>query len=487
MSSKARKCLFACKQTDGGVDKKARKIMEREKQKQMILKENVWKVAWQLSWPAVIAMVLYGLNTVFDALFVGRFVGESALAGVSLAYPLTQVTLGLGSLVGAGAGSALSIALGKNDKDMQKKLLGNVNYLNVMVSVAFMIVGLIFSKQLVQMMGGAGEELVYGTNYFRITVFGTYFWVAGLAGNMIIRGEGKMKSAAVMMAIGLVVNVIANYILIVIFEMGVEGAAIGTNIGMAVYTLTSFVYFGKGKASFEARAFTFRRDKEIVASIMSMGIPSMISSVMSLLQAIVVLNAITNYGTMADVAFYGVVYRIFMFMLTPIFGLMRALQPAVGINYGAGKAERVVSSFKVFTAIATLLLLPFWIVMMSMPEAILHTMLPAREFLSSEIMNFRIFMMLLPILPIVFMGMTFFPAIDNGKIASVIGMARQLVFYLPVMLLMPKFFGIKWVYIGSFLIDAMIVLITILLVSKEFKKLRKNTAMTKEAIVASDD
>lgn len=448
--------------------------MNKEKQKKMILNDNMWSVTFKLAWPAVIAMVLYGLNTVFDAFFVGRYVGETALAGVSLAYPLTQITLGLGSLVGVGAGSALSIAIGEGDKDTQHKLLGNVNFLNIIVSIIFMILGIVFSTGLVRMMGGEGQELIYGANYFRITVYGTFFWVAGLAGNMIVRAEGKMKSAAVMMGIGLVVNIVANYILIVLLKMGVEGAAIGTNIGMIVYTFASLIYFSRKQVTFEARPFSLRRDKTITKSILSMGIPSMIMSVMSLLQAIVVLNAITRYGTTADVAFYGVAFRIFMFMLTPIFGLMRALQPVVGINYGAKNYERVIKGFKVFTVAATLLLLPFWVIMMIVPNLPLNLMLPDKVFLSGDLMNFRIFMALLPILPVIFMGMTFFPAINKGKVASIIGIARQLVFYVPVMLIMPRLFGISWVYIGAFLIDLVVVLWTWLLVNKEFRALKYN-------------
>ncbi len=96
-------------------------LNEKNKQKQMILSENLWTVMYRLSWPAIIAMVLYGLNSVFDAIFVGIFVGETALAGVSLAYPLSQITLGLGSLIGVGAGSALSIALGAKDQRPRKQ------------------------------------------------------------------------------------------------------------------------------------------------------------------------------------------------------------------------------------------------------------------------------------------------------------------------------------------------------------------------------
>ncbi len=447
--------------------------MERDKQKNMILEENIWKVMINLSWPAVIAMVLYGLNTVFDAIFVGRFVGETALAGVSLAYPLSQLSLGFGSLVGVGAGSVLSIALGANDHATQKKLIGNVNYLNIVYGIGLTIAGLFLARPLVRMMGGSGEELIFGVDYFKVTLYGAVFWIAGLSGNMVVRSEGKMGSAAIMMAVGLVVNIIANYILIVILGFGVKGAAWGTNMGMLVYTIVFYVYASGKRISFDARPFTISRDREIMKVIMSNGIPSLIMTFMTLIQGVVVLNALSRYGTTADIAFYGIAYRLFMFMLTPIFGLMRALQPAVGINFGAEKYDRVISSFRIFGVAATILMSPFWAVMMIDPQLVLHIMLPAKEFLSSDLSNFRIFMALLPVLPIIFMAMTFFPAINNGKPASIMGIARQLVFYVPVMLTLPRFFGVDWVYKGSFCIDLIIVLWVFTMVTAEFRKLRR--------------
>lgn len=458
--------------------------MDKDKQKNMILNDNLWEVMVRLSWPAVIAMVLYGLNTVFDAIFVGRFVGETALAGVSLAYPLSQLSLGFGSLIGVGAGSVLSIALGAGDRGTQKKLLGNVNYLNVLYGIGLTVVGLIFARPLVRMMGGSGAELGLGVDYFRVTLFGAIFWIAGLSGNMIVRSEGKMGSAAIMMAIGLVVNIIANYILIVLLGFGVKGAAWGTNLGMLVYTIIFFVYASGRRVSFDARPLSYSRDNDIIKLIISNGFPSLIMQLMMLIQGIVVLNALSRYGSTADIAFYGIVYRVFMFMLTPIFGLMRALQPAVGINFGAEKYDRVIGSFKIFGVAATILMAPFWAVMMVNPELVLHLMLPEREFLVADIANFRIFIALLPVLPILFMAMTFFPAINNSKPVSIMGIARQLVFYVPVMLTLPRFFGVNWVYIGSFCIDLVIIVWVFFMVFAEFGKLRRGDVRRIEASVA---
>ena len=343
-------------------------VLSKEKQKNMILHENMWKVMWRVSWPAIIAMVLYGLNSVFDAIFVGSFAGETALAGVTLAYPLSQMTLGIGSLIGVGAGSALSIALGAGDKRTQDRILGNVNYLSLIVSIVFGVLAYIFAEPLVRFMGGKGEALALGTEYFRVTLIGSLFWVHGLACNMVVRAEGKMKSAAVMMGVGLAINLVANYILVGLLHLSVVGAAWGTNLGMLVYTILGLVYFKRGKASFDGHPFKIYRDKKIIKAIMSMGMSSLIMSVMSLVQAIVVFNALSGVGTTSDIAFYGATYRIFTLMLTPLFGLMRALQPVAGINYGAQQHERVIKSAKVFILCGTILMLPFWLIMMVYPQ-----------------------------------------------------------------------------------------------------------------------
>lgn len=461
-------------------------IASRERQKKMILSGNMWRVMLRLSWPAIIAMVLYGLNSVFDAVFVGRYVGETALAGVSLAYPLSQMTLGIGSLIGVGAGSALSIALGADDTRTQKRILGNVNYLTLAASIVYSIGAWFLAEPLVRFMGGEGEALVLGTQYFRVTTVGAVLWIHGLASNMVVRAEGKMKTAALIMGAGLGVNILANYILVGILGLGVAGAAWGTNIGMLVYTIFGLLYFKGKRASFEAHPFTVHRDGKIMKSILSMGMSSLIMAVMSLVQAIVVFNALSGFGTTADIAFYGATYRIFTLMLTPLFGLMRALQPVAGINFGAGQNERVIKSAKVFILSGVILMLPFWLMMMIAPQGLLSTMLPDTVFSAESLINFRVFMALLPILPAVFMAMTFFPAIDKGKMASLMGILRQLVFYVPVMLTLPRLFGVRWVYFGSTAIDILIALMVFAMFAKVFRSLREDTVKAPPAPVRAE-
>ena len=449
------------------------------KEKEMILNGSLWKVCYKLSLPAIIAMVLYGLNVIFDGVFVGRLVGETAFAGISIVYPLTQLSLGLGSLVGVGAGSYLSILLGEDDKETQGKIVGNANLISIVVTIVMMLLGFVFMKPLLTAIGADGETLTFAISYFRITLIGSIFWIVGLAYNMIVRAEGKMKTAALMMGIGLVVNIISNYILMKIFNMGVAGAAWGTNIGMFVYALLFVIYCKRGRASFNANIFTVRADKEIIKEIVSLGMSSLIMSVMGIIQSVIILRALKTYGSDLDITFYGAVFRIFNFSLTPIYGLMRALQPVAGINYGAQKYERSISSFKIFSFVALVVMLPFWLVAMINPWLILGSMLPKVTFDLGYIFSFRIFISIAPLLSVTMTAMTFWPSIKKATPAMVIGLGRQLFLYIPLMIILPKIFGIQSIYIGSFIIDLSLSVIVILVLSKDFRSLRKMKEKTK--------
>lgn len=455
--------------------------MEMSREKNMILQDNMWKTCIKLSLPAVIAMVLYGLNTVFDAIFVGRYVGETAFAGVSIIYPLTQIPLGLGSLVGVGAGSYLSILIGENNKDIQKRLIGNSNTLMIILTVLTMVLGFLFMNPLLKIMGASGEELIYGKNYYMITLIGSIFWIGGLAYNMIVRAEGKMKSAAIMMGIGMVVNIIANYILMAIFNFGVKGAAWGTNIAMFVYALLFFIYCQRKEASFETNEKKFYFDKKIIKEIVSIGTPSFIMTIMTVIQGLIILKALNTYGTTSDVSFYGMVFRVLNLLMTPIYGLMRALQPAVGINYGARKMDRVIGFYKVFSAVAFVLILPMWLLSIIAPEFVLHLMLPTGNFSATNLNYFRIIILVLPMLCLVLTAMTFYPAIKKPKPAMFLGIGRQLFLYIPLMIILPKLFGIGGIYYGSFAIDFAITFILVIMIKKEFKLLRR--AKNEEKII----
>lgn len=453
----------------------------KDQQKELILNGKLKKVMWKLSLPAIMAMVLFGLNAFMDTVYIGQLMNEVALAGVALAYPLASIMMGFGAWAGTGAANLLSIALGKNDTHTQERILANTTILIIVTTGIFAIPSYFMAGPLIKMMGGSGEVLAYGVSYFKITLLASPLWVYGLGLNFIIRGEGKMKTAAVMMSYGLVINLILTPIFIHYFDMGVAGAAWATNIGMLIYSIVGYFYFYREKASFKSNMRRLTFDKTVFMSILKMGFPGFILTIMSLVQAIVVFNAIVGVGNDNDLAFFAAANRILLFIMTPLFGFMRALQPVAGINFGAGLYDRVKDSFILFTKTGFFIVAPFWLMLTIFPEASIRLVLPDMEFSAQALFNLRIYMLVLPILPFVLMALTFFPAINEEKYGSIIGLARQLVFYVPVMLILPRYFGIDWVYYGSTIIDVVVGIWIFLVVRKLFAKLKVAPVTSKPA------
>ncbi|MEM9078587.1 MAG: MATE family efflux transporter [Bacteroidota bacterium] len=451
-------------------------------QKEFILTGNLTRVLWKLSLPAILAMVLYGLNAFMDTIYIGQLLNETALAGVALAYPLTSMAMGVGSWVGTGAGNQLSVLLGKNDKETLKKVIPNSTLFTLIGSLIFAVPCYFFATPLIQMMGGSGEILEYGVRYFKITLLAFPLWVFGLQLNMIVRAEGKMMTAALFMASGLMVNLVLTPLAIVYLYMDVDGAAWATNIGMLVYCIVGYLYFARGKASFKSNINTIFYDGAVFKAIVKLGLPGFILSLMGLIQAIVVFNAVVDYGTDEDLAFFAAANRILLFLMTPLFGLMRALQPVEGVNFGARKYDRVKQSFFLFCKTGLWLVLPFWLFLMLFPELGVQMVLPNKIMTQTELVDFRVYMAIIPFLPFVFMALTHLPAIEQPKYASIIGIARQLVFYVPVMLFLPKWMGISGVYYGSTLIDIVVTIWLGYIVYKSFHGLENKVSVSTPAI-----
>ncbi len=419
----------------------------------LILTGHPWRVMWAMSWPAVLVMILFGLNSVLDAVYIGQLIGQQALAGAVLAYPITQLTLGLGSLAGIGGGVALSIAIGRNDRELMRCLPGTALAIAAVVSLGYALFGAGLAEPLVQGMGARDELIPIAASYLRASALGGIGAIAGLTLNMLLRGEGKMKLAAAYMAIGLLANIVLTPIFIVVFDWGVAGAAWATNIGGALGGVLVWRRFAKGRASYPVNARYVGLHPALRARIVKLGTPAMISSSMGLVQAIVVFNMLSRIGDEADIAFFGAAWRVLIFMLTPLFGLMRAYQPVAGINYGAGNWQRIEQTYWTFVTAGALMIIPVWAMMSLFPEHTLALMLPDTVFSAIDLHHFRVLLLVLPVLPIVFTALALLPAVEQPGKATLVSVTRQLFLYVPVILLLPKVLGISGIYYGATAID----------------------------------
>ena len=266
---------------------------------------------------------------------------------------------------------------------------------------------------------------------------------------MLIRAEGKIKEAMMHSISAALLNIILNPIFIGYFEMGVAGAAWATVISMGVFTIIEISYFYRKKTNYAINLKKYSLEKKMVSPILKIGISAMMLQVMFFIQQSVVFKMIDIYGTDWDIALMGASYRVLLLMLFPGFGFAMAMQPVIGINFGARNMERVKNAFKIFTMASTLLIASFWALIMLFPTTVLSWMLPDADFISNDILKFRMMMLTLPLFPLFFMGTTLFQAVGRAKEAGLLTILRDLVFFIPAVVLLPLYFGVNGVYYGG--------------------------------------
>ncbi|MCL1472551.1 MATE family efflux transporter [Argonema antarcticum] len=437
-----------------------------------ILQGNLIQLMLKLSIPGIMGMLLIGLNTFVDALFAGRLIGESALAAISLALPLTTIVIGCALLVGVGSASVLSRAIGAGDIKTQSKIFGTFTVISLIISFFITILGYVFGDRLISFMGGEGEVALLGSEYFKTYMLGAVFLVLAIGSSQLIKSEGKIGLAAGFSAIYVLTNTILNPIFVAVFDWGIRGIALATVVSSLVYAIVNFTYFLSGKSATPVSLKKLTLATDLVSPILSVGVSVLLMELMAIVQQIVIFKSIAYYGSDTDIAFAGATLNLYSLAVTPVYGFVFALQPVIGINYGAGNHDRMKKAYLIFGIGGTILLSIIWLPLQLFPASFLGLLLPKVAFNANDLLNFRIVTILLPVLSFVFSSITLFQSIGNGKIAGIIVVARQVFFFIPVVLILPLFIGINGIYYSLTAVDILVSIIVAFFTWMEFNQLR---------------
>ena len=433
-----------------------------------LISGNMFKLMLELSIPGIIGMFVISLYSFVDAIFVGRYVSSVALGAVSLAYTFTLINNGIAVLVGIGSASVLSRAVGRSDQETVDSIMGNVLLLTLLFSLGTMTIGLIFAPQLLILIGAEGEMLRLGVSYLRIVYIGSVFVNFGQAANMVMRGEGRMGLAMLLMGISAVLNIILDAVFVIVLKKGLEGTAIATVISQVVLAICNFCYFAFFSKNVKFKHFKLQ--KSIVKETLSIGFSAMLMQVFALLQQAVMYSTLKRYGGEDQVILMGAFFRYMMLSFIPLWGISQGYQPFAGTNFGAQKFERVKKGTFLFYGFGLFLSLIFWLVFLIIPEQVLGLFLKNKELISLGRTNAMLAMSLFPLSAIMIINLTLFQALGKAKYAGILVIARQFLLYIPAVLILPVFFGTRGVWISSPIIDTLVTVLSAFIVIKLFKK-----------------
>lgn len=435
-------------------------------------KENVSKLLFKFSMPAIIGMVANALYNVCDRIFVGRGVGTLGISAITTAYPVSLIVIAFSMLVGIGAVSLVSIKLGQNNIKEAEVVIGNSFTLSILISIVLTFVGYIFIEPILQLFGGKGQVLIYAKEYTNVFLIGTLFQVLGFSMNSILRGQGKAKLAMENMLAGIILNIILNPIFIFIFGMGIKGSALATVLSMIITCLCAIYPFIFKDDSLKLYIKNLKLEKHIVSVILSIGTSGFIVQLVMSLITIIFNKRFEVYGGNTALAVYGVINSLFMLIYMPINGINQGVQPVIGYNYGSKDYKRVRQALNISIKAVTIVSIIGFLVLELFSDGIIRIFGSNNAALVTMGSHaIRISTIMMPVVGIQILGSNYFQFIGKAKESIILCALRQVILLIPLVIILPTFLNLDGIWLSIPIADLISSIITAALLHRETKKL----------------
>lgn len=437
-------------------------------------KEPVGKLLWDFSLPAIVGMLVNALYNVVDSIFVGNGVGQIGLTAVTIAYPIMLVMMGFGMLIGVGASSLVSIRLGQQNKEAAEKILGNSLTLLFIIAAVFTTVLMLFLDPILRALGAEGEVLGYARDFTHIIVIGSISLYLGFGLNNIIRSEGNPRIAMFTMLISAILNIVLNPLLILGVGLGIKGSALATVISQTVSAIWVLAYFFSRKSILKIKTENLRLSGPVVGEIIKIGISPFLMQIAASVVSLLFNVSLIRYGGDLAVAAYGIAGRVGMLILMPIFGINQGVQPIIGYNYGARHYARVIEAVKKATFAGSVFSVLGFVFIQVCDVYIVRLFNSNPELVSLGSYAIRIVLLMLPLIGFQVVGASYFQAVGQAGKAAFLSMSRQVILLIPLILILPQFFGLGGVWAASPVADLVSAMITGGYLWSEMKRLRRN-------------
>lgn len=430
-------------------------------------KGKLFPMILKFSIPAAISLLITAIYNIVDRIFVGNFIGTSALAGLSICFPLSFMMVAFGLTCSAGGSSLFSLFAGKNDQRSMNRVFGNALMLVVAFELLLSVLLLLFSEPILRVFGVTETAYPYASIYYRIVTLGCLFQGLTLVFCDFVRVSGKPVLSMFVTGVGAVTNILLDAVFVAVLKWSVAGAAWATVLGQIVSALFGAFLIFSGKSRVEIRKDTFSFDSGLARRIVSCGFAFWIAQMAMGLISLVYNSQLGKYGSDTAISVYAVVASIMTFVIMPASGISQGIQPIVGNNYGAGDYRRVMSTLYQASGLSVGITCVIWVAVMLFPRQILMAFGATEEMLAIGIPGLRTNFCITPILGFVMLATTFFQSIAKPLPSIIITFLRQILFLIPFIYLFPALWGINGIFAAQPVSDALALVLSLILVARE--------------------
>jgi putative MATE family efflux protein len=437
--------------------------------------QDIKKLLLKQAVPASIGILFMSVNILIDTIFVGQWIGSLAIAAVTVVLPITFLISSLGMAIGVGGGSVLSRALGANNKEKARSTFAQQIMMTFLLASVFVLLGVFFSSDMLLLFGAKGAIVKPATEFFFPIILSVPFLALCMMGNNIIRAEGKAKFAMFAMIIPAFVNIILDIIFIKLMNLGMFGAALATSISYFMCFLF-VLWFFMFKSELKLKASHFKFHFPIIKEITNLSFVTFSRQGVVSILAIILNHTLYTYGGEHSIAVYGIISRMLMFALFPVLGITQGFIPIAGYNYGAGNYERVKESVQVSIKYAALLAAIIFVFILAFAQPIVAVFTTDSKVIAETPNALRWVFAASPVIAIQLIGAAYFQAAGKAKKALFLTLSKQGFFLIPLVLILPNFFGIFGVWVSFPIADVLSTIITGYFLKKEINiKLTKPT------------
>lgn len=428
----------------------------------------------QYAIPAIIAMTAASLYNITDSIFIGHGVGPWALSGLAITFPLMNLAAAFGSLVGVGGAALLSLRLGQKDYDTANNILGNVLVLNLILGVSFSVVVLSFLTPILHFFGASDHTLPYAHNFMVIILSGNVVTHMFMGLNALLRSSGKPQQSMYATIYTVLINLVLNPLFVFVFGWGIRGSATATVISQFVVLIWQFSLFSDKKNFIYLKKETFRLKRMIVKDIFAIGLSPFLMNAASCIIVVLINQGLIRNGGDLAVGAYGIVNRMAFLFVMVVMGLNQGMQPIAGYNYGAGLHSRVTEVLKKSIIIATVIMTIGFTIIELFPHAVASIFTTDEDLTNLAVTGLRYVFMFYPIVGFQMVVSTFFQSIGMAKKAIFLSLTRQVLFLIPLLLILPNHWGISGVWLSMPMADFVATVVAVILLFHQYRQFKKN-------------
>ena len=435
----------------------------------------VGKLLAQYALPAIIAMTAASLYNIIDRVFIGQVVGPMAISGLAITFPFMILAAAFGAAVGVGAATTISVKLGQKDYESAENTLGNTITLNLIIGLAFGGICLLFLDPILRFFGASDTTLPYARDFMQIILAGNVFSHMYFGMNAVLRAASKPRMAMFATIFTVAMNILLDTVFILWWHWGIKGAAFATVISQVLALCWQMKLFANKNELLHLKRGIYKLKANLVRNIISIGISPFLMNACACVIVIFINNQLVKFGGDIAVGAYGIANSIAMIFIMFVIGLNQGMQPIAGYNYGAQQYGRMMRVVKLSIITAICIMLTGWTLAMFAPYYCARMFTKDPELIKGSIKAIQIIMMMYPFIGCQMVITNFFQCIGKVKISIFLSLSRQLLFLLPLLVLLPNFYGIDGVWASMPTSDfiAVVVAVTIMLVFlRRFKKER---------------